>query len=428
MTFTSTRGGEEVFTFREAILQGLAPDGGLLHPTSTPDLRDVFNALASEISFSRMAERVFLSLLASEVPEKSVSRIVERAFPFSPVLTPLHDGILLLELFHGPSFAFKDFGACFLASCIEEFFEGEGEEAVVLVATSGDTGSAVARAFYKKRNVRVVILYPSGRISTLQEKQLTVLGENITSLEVEGSFDDCQRIVKEAFGDEELNRRLKLTSANSINLGRLIPQALYYIFAYLRTGEREGPVFVVPSGNFGNLTAGVYAWSWGLPVRRFIAATNSNDVVPEYLDTGIFKARPSVSTLSNAMDVGNPSNLERLLAVFNGQWSGVRGLIGGEVVTDEETLETIARVRHRNGIFIDPHTAVGCMAAERLQKEQTGKVVVLSTAHPAKFTETVFKATGENPALPAALEKIMHLPKLSLKIDNSLPALKKVLL
>ena len=368
-----------------------------------------------------------------EITRESVRRIIGNTYHFSPVIRKLSGSMHVVELFHGPSHAFKDFGACFLASFMEEFLSGTGKEAVILVATSGDTGSAVARAFYGKKNTNVVILYPSGRVSFLQEKQLTTLGENISAVEVGGSFDDCQRMVKEAFTDKELRRKLLLTSANSINLGRLIPQSFYYIYSYARLKEelQSELIFCVPSGNFGNLTAGVYAWQWGLPVSNFIAATNINDVVPGYLKTGIYTPRTSVQTLSNAMDVGNPSNLERLRAIFRGDWHAMRSLIYGEVVTDEETLGTIKEFREKYNLLLDPHTAVGCLGAIRFSDRNMIRdvpIVVLSTAHPGKFRETVRKATGCEPELPADLEETLRLPKQATPMDNTLISLKRFLL
>ena len=427
MTFTSTRGTGQEASFREAVFEGLAPDGGLYHPTSVPDLSEVFRSLPTDCSFVDLSVETIHRLLPDEYSRTSAKSIVKRAFTFAPVIRRLEEHIFLLELFHGPSYAFKDFGASFLASCMEEFLTKENQTAVILVATSGDTGSAVARAFHRKKNIDVVILYPSGRVSPLQEKQLTVLGDNISTLEVRGSFDDCQSMVKEAFLDRELKGSLKLTSANSINLGRLIPQSLYYVYAYVRAKDEsaEDLSFCVPSGNFGNLTAGVYAWQWGLPVKRFIAATNINDVVPEYLKSGLFQARPSVLTLSNAMDVGNPSNFERLMTVFGGSRESMARQIKGEVVSDEDTLKTIADVWDRYGLFIDPHTAVGYLAAKR---HSDRRHVVLSTAHPAKFPETVERATGRRPELPEGLKTAWELPKKAYPVDAEFEVLKNWLL
>jgi threonine synthase len=433
MNFKSTRNGQKEVSFRQAIFKGLADDGGLYQPVTIPDLRTLFNSFSGNTSFNQLAYTVTYELLKPEVTAESAQRIVENAYSFTPEITILDNSLSLLELYHGPSYAFKDFGACFLASAMEEFLSESDKQAVILVATSGDTGSAVAKAFYRKKNIMVVILYPSERISPLQEKQLTTLGENIQALEVLGNFDDCQRMVKEAFLDKELNNRLNLTSANSINLGRLIPQSFYYIYAYVQLKDRQdGPlVFAVPSGNFGNLTAGVYAWQWGLPVFKFIAATNINDVVPEYLNTGLFKPRTSKATLSNAMDVGNPSNFERLRSIFCNDYRQMNKMIYGEIITDEDTLLTIGRLYRKNEIFIDPHTAVGCQATFRAMKSLSlskGRFVVLATAHAGKFQDTMKKATGVDIPLPEGLAKSMALPKHSVIISNNKEDLKQFLL
>ncbi len=438
MIFASTRGRSATVGFREAVFRGLADDGGLYHPTTTPDLGGLFRSLDAEAPFVETARRVSLALFADELGTGSVERIARAAFTFEPSLVPVDERRMLLELFHGPSYAFKDFGAAFLAAAMEEMIADGGGEAVILVATSGDTGSAVARAFHGRRGIRVVILYPSGRVSRLQEMQLTTVGGNVTALEVKGSFDDCQRMVKEAFLDRGLARDLHLTSANSISLGRLLPQAFYYIHAatVLRRGRAGDPApwFCVPSGNFGNLTAGVYAWRWGLPVAGFVAATNVNDVVPEYLESGVFRPRPSVQTLSNAMDVGNPSNFERLLAIFGGSVERMKAAIRPEVVSDAETLATIREASMHSGLLLDPHTAVGWKATERLIKEMEkaegrfrGRVIILATAHPAKFLETMREATGREIELPAGLQAALRATKRSIVVDNTLEGLRQVL-
>ena len=438
MTFESTRGRSARVGFAEAVFRGLADDGGLYHPTAPPDLAALFRALDPEAPFAETARRVALALFGDSLGRESVERVVRRAFTFEPRLVAADERRLVLELFHGPSYAFKDFGASFLAAAMEEMLAAKGGEACILVATSGDTGSAVARAFHGRRGVRVVILYPSGRVSRLQEMQLTTLGGNVTALEVKGSFDDCQRMAKEAFLDRGLSGEMHLTSANSISLGRLLPQTFYYIHAAtalrrLRAGG-SAPWFCVPSGNFGNLTAGVYAWQWGLPVAGFVAATNANDVVPEYLAGGAYRPRPSVQTLSNAMDVGNPSNFERLLAIFGGSAERMRALLHPEVVTDAETLATIRDVRERHGLLLDPHTAVGWKATERLigrleKKGEPffGRVIILATAHPAKFVETIREATGSEPDLPQGLAEAMRATKHSTLIEATLEALKRAL-
>jgi threonine synthase len=439
MKFTSTRNPRGEVSFREAVFRGLAPDGGLYHPVSVPDLGGLMAGFGGQASTAEIGADLTAALLGPEISPEAAQRIARRAFPFDPALVPLGGGIHILELFHGPSCAFKDFGASFLAAAMEEFLQEEAARAVILTATSGDTGSAVARAFYKRANIDVVILYPSGRVSPLQEKQLTTLGENITALEVKGSFDDCQRMVKGAFVDKDLNGSLGLTSANSINLGRLIPQAFYYVFACTRLSaadRKEGPVFCVPSGNFGNLTAGVLAWQWGLPVRRFIAATNINKVVPEYLESGVYSPRPSVQTLSNAMDVGDPSNFERLQAIFDKSRDRMSGLIEGLFVTDSETRETIRDVYAETGMFLDPHTALGVRAARRFRASSGVKaagldsapVITLATAHPGKFLEVVEEAAGRRPPLLEQLAAALRLPKKSLVMENTAAALKAFLL
>jgi threonine synthase len=303
---------------------------------------------------------------------------------------------------------------------------------VILVATSGDTGSAVARAFEGKTNIEVVILYPSGRVSALQEQQLTTVGGNVTALEIRGSFDDCQRLVKQSFVDSKLRGRLSLSSANSINLGRLLPQALYYIYGVLRVGPRaeKKRMVCVPSGNFGNLTAGVYAWRWGMEVDGFIAATNVNDVVPEYLVTGEFRPRRSLKTISNAMDVGHPSNFERLAVVFEGSAKKMRKRIKGVVITDEETRDTMRQVYRDYRTLIDPHTAVGVLASRRYLESSgySGHVLSLATAHPGKFVDIVEQATGAAPALPATLKEALDKKKQAVPLEPTLDLLREFLL
>jgi threonine synthase len=450
--FLSTRAGDSraSVSFRDAVFGGLAPDGGLYVPVEQPDLGSLFAGFTAETTFLRLAEAVARALLAEELGEAAVGRIVGRAFDFAPRLRPLEEGISLLELFHGPTCAFKDFGASFLASVMEELLQEENRRAVILVATSGDTGSAVARAFFRRRNLDVVILYPSGRVSPLQEQQLTTLGENVVALEVMGSFDDCQRLAKQAFLDRELRSALALSSANSINLGRLLPQSFYYIFGRaqltadggrLAVGEQppasgrhpggqSAPLyFCVPSGNFGNLTAGVYAWTWGLPVTGFVAATNRNDVVPEYLHTGEFRPRSSVQTLSNAMDVGDPSNFERLLHVFHGRREEMQGLIRGVAISDEETRDTMRQVYRQRGVLLDPHTAVGVLACRRARmgSGSGARFITLSTAHPGKFLEIVRETTGVEPELPESLRACLSLPKRAFPLEPSLEALRSFL-
>ncbi len=431
--FISTRKKSKPATFREALFKGLAPDGGLYYPEKMADLGKLFSSFKNGMSFRDIACEVTFAVLGPEVSEKMADAITEKAFTFAPEITQVTDELSILELYHGPTCAFKDFGACFMAASMEEFLRKEGAHTTILVATSGDTGSAVAKAFHGKKNIDVVILYPSGRVSNLQEKQLTTLGGNVVALEVKGSFDDCQKMVKEAFQDKDLAEKMVLTSANSINLGRLFPQSFYYIYGFTRLEEsmKANMYFCVPSGNFGNLTAGVYAWKWGLGNKGFVAATNVNDVVPEYLETSEFRPRPSKQTLSNAMDVGNPSNFERLLEIFSGSRDAMRAVLHPQVISDEKTVETISRVYTEHGVFIDPHTAVGFLAAERFiesRKDAKIHVSILSTAHPSKFMETVEKATGKVPELPRPLKEALEKKKESIPVGNSLHDLKSYLM
>ena len=441
MKFYSTRNKNHLVSFKEAIFQGISPDGGLYNPAEMPDLSDLFKAMDEKTTFVDSSAMLAYEILKDDLSAERVKNICKKAFTFKPEITDAGGNIFILELYHGPSCAFKDFGASFLAAAMEELLSGDDRKAIILTATSGDTGSAVAQAFHNKKNIEVVILYPSGRVSTLQEKQLTTLGGNVTALEVKGSFDDCQKMVKEAFLDKALSA-LPLTSANSINLGRLLPQAFYYVYAVNQLKKKyDSLIFSVPSGNFGNLTAGVLAAKWGLPVKKFIAATNANKEVPDYLESGIYSPRSSVQTYSNAMDVGNPSNFERLKDIFNDDYKKMGQLLAGEWVTDDETLNAVKSYYEKKGKFIDPHTAVGYVASQRYIKKikassggcccscnENSALITLSTAHPGKFLEVVEQATGKKQTLPPQLEKILNLRKESVLIDNTAEDLKKFLL
>ncbi|MDX9799895.1 MAG: threonine synthase, partial [Spirochaetia bacterium] len=429
MKFYSTRNKKNMVSFREAVFQGLSPDGGLYNPAGYPDLSDLFKSMNSSTSFIESSTALSSVILKDDLTPDRAESICRTAFPFKPELAPADKDMFILELYHGPSCAFKDFGASFLAASMEEFLKDDERKAIILTATSGDTGSAVAQAFHNRKNIEVVILYPSGRVSPLQEKQLTTLGGNVTALEVKGSFDDCQRMVKDAFMNKELSS-LPLTSANSINLGRLFPQSFYYVWAVNQLKEKYSDIiFSVPSGNFGNLTAGVLASRWGLPVNRFIAATNINREVPEYLESGIYTPRPSVQTYSNAMDVGNPSNFERLKDLFENDFKKMGELIKGEWVDDDETIDVIRDFYEGKKRFIDPHTAVGYTAAKRYMEKhlelsaaasgRKSAIVTLSTAHPGKFLEVVEKAAGLKPPLPVQLEKLLKLKKESVVIEKT---------
>ena len=440
MQVCSTRDRGVRLSFSASLLSGLPPGGGLYQPDPVPDLRREIAALPDRASFRELAAAMTTRLFAEELasspagPAAAARDAAEAAFPFAPALSRLHDGVVLLELFHGPTCAFKDFGASFLATLLARQLRASpgGQRVVVLVATSGDTGGAVARAFWRRSGIDVVLLYPSGRISRLQEQQLTALGGNVHALEVAGSFDDCQRLVKAALADPELAATARLCPANSISLGRLLPQAFYYLFAGVRLRSHGRPLFSVPSGNFGNLTAGVYAAWWGLPVAGFVAATNRNDVVPRYLDTGELSPRPSFATLSNAMDVGDPSNFERILARWNHDHAAVRAHLRGCAVSDADTLATMRDVHRRDGRLVDPHTAVGIAAARRL-RESSGvdagrPLVVLATADAGKFPETVRRATGVEPPIPPSLQELLARPKQATPLEPRPAALRAFIL
>ncbi|HEY4611779.1 MAG TPA: threonine synthase, partial [Bacteroidota bacterium] len=363
MNFLSTNGQAPAVSFRQALLQGLAPDSGLYVPERLPSLPFSVSPDASLHLFGKH----ILTPLLEEIPLQDLTRIIERAWTFPIPLVKLTDQIYLLELFHGPTLAFKDVGARFMAETLSYVLVEEQRETTILVATSGDTGSAVAHGFYNAPNITVYILYPSGKISRLQEQQMTTLGGNIHAVEVAGTFDDCQRLVKHALADATLVAAHNLTTANSINLGRLLPQVVYYAWAVaqLQTtlSKEVSPTVVVPSGNFGNLTAAAYAKSLGVPIEHFVAATNANDVVPQYLETGSFTPRSSIQTLSNAMDVGNPSNLTRLQALYGNDVGRIRQDISSQRVSDEETIAEIRRTYDQTRVVLDPHTAVGVAAA-----------------------------------------------------------------
>jgi threonine synthase len=383
------------------------------------------------LPFTEVCFRIAKPFATPDVPEEVLWQVVSEAINFPVNLISLSPGLHILELFHGPTLAFKDFGARFMARLMGYFVRGETRPLTVLVATSGDTGSAVAHGFLGVPGIRVVILYPSKRISEAQEKQFTTLGENITSLEVAGTFDDCQRLVKQAFCDAELNKRAFLTSANSINIGRLLPQMFYHVAAYRQLPVASVPLIVsVPSGNFGNLTAGIFAKRIGLPVARFVASTNANDAVPQYLRSGKFHPRPATPTYSNAMDVGNPNNFPRLLDLCRNRVEYVQKEIWGHRATDEETLREMKAIHDRFGYIADPHTAVGILGWEayKLEHAEPAQGLVLATAHPAKFADVVMKAIGIAPPLPDRLAAYLKRDKLSLPMSSIYDEFKQFLI
>ncbi|TCD48055.1 threonine synthase [Chlorobium sp. N1] len=423
MIYFSTSKSSTPVSMKRATLEGLAPDGGLYVPSELPTLSPAEIANLEGASFSDIGFAIAKKFVDGEVPPVELQRIVSDACSFETPLVRLDETTFVEELFHGPTLAFKDYGARFLARMTGWFAAEDRRMITVLVATSGDTGSAVAYGFQGIPNTRVVLLYPSGKVSRLQEQQLTTAGGNVHALEVKGDFDDCQRLVKEAFVDPELKSRLTLTSANSINISRLVPQSFYYAWAALRLREEHGlenPVFSVPSGNYGNLTAGVLAKKMGFPVGGFIAASNANDSVTRYLSEGRYEPRPTRRTLSTAMDVGNPSNFARLLHIYRGDHDAMARDIAATSVTDKETLETIRLAYERFGYVMDPHTAVGYRALQEMRRE--GKyigtpAVVLSTAHPSKFLEAIEEALNIKVDVPERLRCLLEKEKRSTVIE-----------
>ncbi len=429
MKLYSTNSPTNYVSLKEAVLKGLPDDNGLFMPEVIPALPKEFIKKLSDYPFPVIAYEVSRHLLAEAIPEKDLYMLIRNAVNFSAPIVALDESKYILELFHGPSLAFKDFGARFMAQLMSYFNKNEDKELTILVATSGDTGGAVAAGFYKTPGINVIILYPSGKVSALQEKQLTTLGENITALEVDGTFDDCQAMVKSAFLDADLNAHLRLSSANSINIARLIPQSFYYFEAYkqLPKDERDA-IFCVPSGNFGNLTAGLFAQKMGLPIQHFIAATNANDVVPEYLASGKYNPKPSVQTISNAMDVGNPSNFARMLDLCS-TWNTMQNTISGYTCNDDSTRKGMKEVKEKYDYIIDPHGAVGYNAIKDYQeKHPNTKAVVLETAHYSKFLDVVEPVLEDKVPIPERLAVLANKEKVAIQMENTFESFKEWLI
>lgn len=416
--------------FKEAAIRGQAPDRGLYFPERIPVFEKSFIENIEDLSKEEIAWRVISPYVGDTIPEADLRRIVSETVNFSIPLVRINENISTLELFHGPTLAFKDVGARFMSRCLGYFSKSITEKVVVLVATSGDTGGAVAHGFYDVPGVEVVILYPSGKVSSVQEKQLTTLGKNIRALEVNGSFDDCQKLVKQAFADTDLTQQLFLTSANSINVARWLPQQFYYLFAWQQWKDKQHPpVICVPSGNFGNICAGLLAYSSGMPVQHFVAATNANAVVPEFLQSGEYTPKPAVATISNAMDVGDPSNFVRVLELFNQELGSLKNVLTSYSVTDVETRKAIREVYNSYGYLPDPHGAVGYKALQQyLQSHPGEKGFFLETAHPVKFYDVVEPVIGSNIPLPESVRSIMHLKKETVLMEPEYEALKAELL
>lgn len=430
MKYYSTNKQSPIVDFREAAVRGQAPDRGLYFPESIPVLPAAVLKNIEKLSREEIAFEVIRPYVGDAIPEVELKQIAAETVNFEFPLVKVNDHVYTLELFHGPTLAFKDVGARFMSRCLGYFSKERTGKVYVLVATSGDTGGAVASGFHDVAGVEVVILYPSGKVSTVQEKQLTTLGSNIHALEVNGSFDDCQRMVKQAFADASLNDKLFLTSANSINVARWLPQQFYYFFAWQQWQHKgEPPVVAVPSGNFGNICAGLVAYRSGLPVKHFIAACNANQVVPDYFRDGQYRPQPAKATLSNAMDVGDPSNFVRMLEIFDHQFGGLKSMISSYSIFDDETKAVIRQVLNQYGYLTDPHGAVAYAAIERYFASHPGqRAIFLETAHPIKFYDVMEPITGRPVPMPEAVRKIMERPKKSTPIDSSYEALKAFLL
>lgn len=434
MKYYSTNGQAPAASLQEAVVKGLAGDKGLYMPEKIGRLPDAFIREMKNKSFREIAAGVAQAYFGEDVEAETLERIVYDTLAFDAPVVPVSERIYSLELFHGPTLAFKDVGARFMARLLGYFIGKEGKREVnVLVATSGDTGSAVANGFLGVPGIRVFVLYPKGKVSRIQESQFTTLGQNITALEIDGTFDDCQALVKSAFMDAGLQKRMELTSANSINVARFLPQSFYYFYAYAqldREGLARNVVFSVPSGNFGNITAGIFARQMGLPVKRFIAANNRNRVFLDYLQTGRYSPRPSVTTLANAMDVGDPSNFARIRDLYGRETDphrAISGSISGCSYSDEQIAETIRGVYAEHRYLLDPHGACGYRAlTESLADDETG--LFLETAHPAKFLETVERIIGAPVAIPEKLQHFMRGTKQSVVLPASFGAFKEYLL
>jgi threonine synthase len=429
MKFYSTKNKKLSISFKHAVLNGIAPDGGLYMPCGFPEIGFLKHGAKIPADFHEIAFEVARQFV-SDINPGDLRDIVADAFNFPVPLSRLDDQNSILELFHGPTLAFKDFGARFLARILARYVENESKKIIILVATSGDTGSAVASGFYGVDGIEVGLLYPSGMVSEIQEKQLTTMGGNIHAFEVTGTFDDCQALVKNAFLDRDLTSQFYLSSANSINIARLLPQSFYYIHAFNQVPAHEDVIFCVPSGNFGNLTAGLFAWKMGLKIKRFIAAVNSNQVFPEYLNTGKYKPQSAVKTISNAMDVGDPSNFVRIADLFQNSIEKLRAMIYSDTVSDVETKQMIKECYEKHQYILDPHGAVGLTVSQRYvnQRHEKGNLITLETAHPGKFADSVNEALDITIEIPPVLKTAMKKQKNAEKISKEYSAFKPTII
>jgi threonine synthase len=429
MLYFSTNKNSDKVNFREATIRGQAPDRGLYFPEQIPILNDGFISELKNLSKTEIAFEVIHPYVGDTIPENDLRQIVAETVDFDFPLAGITDSIYALELFHGPTLAFKDVGARFMSRCLGYFVRGQKQKVTVLVATSGDTGGAVASGFYNVAGVDVVILYPSGKVSGVQEQQLTTLGNNITALEIDGSFDDCQQMVKQAFTDSQINEKLFLTSANSINVARWLPQQFYYFFALQQWVHEQPPVISVPSGNFGNICAGLLAFRSGLPVQHFVAGCNANDIVPQYILSGKYQPRKAVHTISNAMDVGDPSNFVRILELFDHQYRPLTEVLSSYSFSDDQTRQTMRTVFNNTGYILDPHGAVGYLAlAQYLEDNPEAKGIFLETAHPVKFYDVVEESIGKKLELPASVQQLSGKKKQSIQMKPEAASLKSFLM
>jgi threonine synthase len=428
MQYFSTNKTSPAVGFRDALRLGQAPDGGLYFPSEIPTLSGDLVSNLADRSNADIAYEMIRPFVEGEIPDEELHGICVETVDFPFPLIRITDRISALELFHGPTLAFKDVGARFMSRCIRYFSDHDDRKTLVIVATSGDTGGAVAAGFHGIENIEVVILYPKGRVSRVQELQLTTLGGNVTTLEVRGNFDDCQKMAKQALADPDIRSNANLTSANSINVARWLSQQFYYAFGLKQWDHTEAPILSVPSGNFGNIAAGLLAHASGLPVSGFIAACNSNDVVPRYFETGAFKPIDSIPTLSNAMDVGNPSNFSRMIEIFRADAHSLEKLVTAVSVTDDDTVETMKRVYAESGYVLDPHGAVGYKALENHLADHPGKRgIFLATAHPVKF-ECVKEIVGNYGVVPQAIQDLLGKTKVAKEVAADYDEVRNVLL
>ncbi len=421
MKYYSLNHNSKPTLFQDAVKRGLAPDRGLYFPETITKLPNTFFKEIENMSITEMAYKVIKPYVGNQIKKEKLIEIIEETLDFDFPIVKITENIASLELFQGPTLAFKDVGARFMARCLGHFIENTNEKITVLVATSGDTGGAVANGFYDVEGINVVILYPKGKVSDIQEKQLTTLGKNITALEVDGVFDDCQDMVKTAFLDANINEKIQLTSANSINVARWLPQMFYFFIAYRKLKHlNKDLVFSIPSGNFGNICAGMMAQKMGLPIKHFIASTNVNDTVPSYLETGAYEPKPTIPTLSNAMDVSDPSNFIRIQKIFNNDVFKLKKKLSGYSYTDSETKKALKEIYKINGYVADPHGAIGYLGLKKYLENNEGDFygVFLETAHPVKFLDTVKKALKIDIEVPERLKETLTRDKVSIPIKD----------